>query len=375
MTTPRPERERAVLLFVSSRARSSDVEATEMATLARTVQLDVCEVIRARDGAHHSRQAKHFIGSGKIATVVEALERHGADLLIVNRDLPPGQESNLARACGCRVVGRTRLILEIFSKHARSYEGKLQVDLARMQYMATRLVRGWSHLERQRGGIGLRGGPGEKQLETDRRLLRRRIERTRARLEKIKRSRDLSLRRRRKRDLFSVALVGYTNAGKSTLFKQLTGADVYCADEPFATLDPTIRRLKGGREAIVVSDTVGFIADLPHALIDAFGATLAEVRDADLLVHVADLSQAELPIRTREVSAVLRELKAESIPRITVLNKADCVGLPTGALRAADGRVLRITASATTGEGVPLVGEAIRAHARAVATSGRASSG
>lgn len=361
-------RTRAILLLVTARASDADAAELEMATLARTAGIDLCGIVRARPTPPH---AKYFVGSGKAEEAREALELQDADALLVNLDVSPRQEGNLERVCRRPVVGYTRLILDIFSNHARSHEGKLQVALAQMQYMATRLVRGWSHLERQRGGIGLRGGPGEQQLETDRRLLRRRIERTQAQLDKIRRSRDLSLRRRRKRDLFSVALVGYTNTGKSTLFHQLTGADVYRADEPFATLDPTIRRMKGGREGIVVSDTVGFIANLPHTLVDAFAATLTEVRSADLLVHVIDLSQTDLPRRNREVASVLRELKADKIQCVTVLNKADLAGMPAGVLRATDGRILRITMSAANGDGVPLLESAIREYAAAAHAAGR----
>ena len=334
----------------------SELRVRELTMLARATQHNVCEVLHVRCAVP---RAKYYVGSGQVEMCEQALEAHGATAIITNRDFSPRQERNLELACGAWVIGYTRLILEVFSRRAHSYEGKLQVELARMQYMATRLVSGWSHLERQKGGIGLRGGPGEKQLETDRRLMRNRITRVRAQLKKVKGSRQLGAQRRDKNAIFSVVLVGYTNAGKSTVFRRLTGADVLCADMPFATLDPTIRRLRDQRVPAVVSDTVGFITDLPHTLVSAFNATLSEVRNADLLVHVADLSQSDLSGQMHEVNNVLRELEADKIPCVTMFNKADLAATPVSMRRNTDGHVIEVAASAVSGKGMALLEQAI----------------
>ena len=363
ITTKRQrQKQKAVLLFITRRGPALDSQIDEVIALAKTACIDVVKVVRAR---RMTPNATYYVGVGKTEEIKAALTAWGADILLINRDISPRQEANLERVCVRPIISYTRLILEIFSSHARSHEGKLQVELAQMQYMATHIVRGWTHLERQRGGIGLRGGPGEKQLETDRRLLKRRIERTQFKLEKLKERRKLSMRRRQECELFSVAIVGYTNTGKSTLFKRLTGADVYCADKPFATLDPTIRRLRSEVRNVVISDTVGFITNLPHTLVEAFRATLTEICSADLLIHVADVSADDLERKDHEVEIVLNTLKVNRIPRIRVLNKIDVTGSAVGFARATAGYVTRVSLSAQTSDGVPLLKRALDEYARA----------
>ena len=269
--------------------------------------------------------AAMLIGSGKLEEVKAAADASGADLILVNHPLSPGQERNLERQLERRVVDRTGLILDIFSQRARSSEGKLQVELAQLKHMATRLVRGWTHLERQRGGsIGLRG-PGETQLETDRRLLQKRLEQLQKRLEKVEVQRTQMRRARVRSELPRVALVGYTNAGKSTLFNALTGADAYADDRLFATLDPTVRRIELSGGGMVLADTVGFVRDLPHELVAAFRSTLSEAREADLLLHVVDAADPLRDERIAQVDEVLDEIGAGDIPQLLVFNKIDRV--------------------------------------------------
>jgi len=264
-----------------------------------------------------------LIGTGKLEEVKAACEASGADLVLVNHHLTPGQERNLEKALERRVVDRTGLILDIFAQRARSHDGKLQVELAQLKHMSTRLVRGWTHLERQRGGsIGLRG-PGETQLETDRRLLQKRVDMLQKRLAKVQVQRDQMRRARVRSELPRVALVGYTNAGKSTLFNALTGADAYAADQLFATLDPTVRRIGLPSGPVVLADTVGFVRDLPHELVAAFRSTLSEAREADLLLHVIDAADPLREERIRQVDAVLGEIGAGDIPQLLVFNKID----------------------------------------------------
>ena len=295
----------------------------EFADLARTAGASVAAVVPARIDRPN---AATLIGSGKLEEVKAAADASGADLVLVNHPLSPSQERNLERALQRRVVDRTGLILDIFAMRAHSHEGKLQVELAQLRHMATRLIRGWTHLERQRGGsIGLRG-PGETQLETDRRLLQKRLEQLQARLDKVQVQRTQQRRARVRSELPRVALVGYTNAGKSTLFNALTGAGAYVADQLFATLDPTVRRIELPGGGVVLADTVGFVRDLPHELVAAFRSTLSEAREADLLLHVVDAADPLRDQRITQVDEVLAEIGAGDIPQVLVFNKIDRLG-------------------------------------------------
>ena len=312
--------EHALLIQPHSGGPPDQDSLDEFADLARSAGATVAAVLTARIDRPN---AAMLIGSGKLEEVKAAADASGADLILVNHALSPGQERNLERLLERRVVDRTGLILDIFSQRARSSEGKLQVELAQLKHMATRLIRGWTHLERQRGGsIGLRG-PGETQLETDRRLLQKRLEQLQKRLDKVEVQRTQMRRARMRSELPRVALVGYTNAGKSTLFNALTGADAYAADQLFATLDPTVRRIELSGGAVVLADTVGFVRDLPHALVAAFRATLSEARDADLLLHVVDAADPLRNDRIAQVDAVLEEIGAGDIPQLLVFNKID----------------------------------------------------
>lgn len=305
-----------------------------------------------------------FAGKGKVAEIGDAARLHDADLVVFNHELAPGQQRNLERALELRVVDRSSLILDIFALRARSHEGKLQVELAQLEHLATRLVRGWTHLERQKGGIGLRG-PGEKQLETDRRLLGKRVAILKDRLKQIERQRQVRRRARQRGEVLAVSLVGYTNAGKSTLFNALTKAGAYAADQLFATLDTTSRRVYiEGAGQVVVSDTVGFIRDLPHALVAAFHATLEETAQADLLLHVVDSASPDRDQQMAAVTQVLEGIGAGGVPQIVVWNKIDATGADPGVELDDCGNIARVRASARSGAGLDLLREALAGVAR-----------
>ena len=308
-----------------------------------------------------------FVGSGKADEIKELATLHGAKEVLFDQALSPAQQRNLERHIGLPVNDRTLLILEIFAQRARSHEGKLQVELARLQYLSTRLVRRWTHLERQTGGIGLRGGPGETQIELDRRMIGEAIKRTKERLVKVKKQRNTQRRQRERNQTFKISLVGYTNAGKSTLFNALVKARAYAADQLFATLDTTTRQLYLGEagRSVSLSDTVGFIRDLPHGLVEAFQATLQEATEADLLLHVVDASNPDFPEQMAEVQKVLGEIGAQDLPQLLVFNKADALSderqpLATQDFYEVDGQpVRRIFVSARTGQGLDLLRHAL----------------
>ncbi|MDW8479412.1 MAG: ribosome rescue GTPase HflX [Xanthomonadales bacterium] len=347
--------ERAILLLPYRPGRSDPEAEAEFDELARAAGAEVAGALRARIDRIHPGL---LIGRGKVGELKALVAERGAELVLVNHALSPVQERNLERELGCRVVDRTGLILDIFAQRARTHEGKLQVELAQLRHLATRLVRGWTHLERQRGGaIGLRG-PGETQLELDRRLIARRIHALEQRLAEVERQRAQARRARLRRPLPLVAIVGYTNAGKSTLFNALTRAGVFVADQPFATLDPTVRRIDGWPcGPFVLADTVGFVRELPHELVAAFRATLDETRDADLLLEVVDASDGECERRIAEVDRVLAEIGAGETPRLLVFNKID--RLPERPVPVGPAGPRRLFVSALTGEGLPALRQAV----------------
>ncbi len=351
------DREGAVLVHVELSSCATNADEREFVELAGAAGANQLTLLRANLKA---TSASTCVGSGKVAEIRAAVAEHHAKLVLFNCTLTPSQERNLEQAVHCRVLDRTSLILDIFAQRARTHEGKLQVELAQLQYVSTRLIRGWTHLERQKGGIGLRG-PGETQLETDRRLLRQRIKTLKAKLERVHKQRELGRRARRRSHVPSVSLVGYTNAGKSTLFNALTQANVYVADQLFATLDPTLRRLKLPDASVaVLADTVGFIRDLPHKLVDAFKATLEEATQADLLLHVVDASAEDKTDTMHEVNTVLDSIGATSIKTLFVYNKIDLIA-GTGAriVRDEHGKPERVYLSAHNGEGLALLRQAI----------------
>ena len=310
-------------------------------------------------GRRAAPDPQFFIGIGKLEEIRQAVAEHEAELVLFNHALRPSQERNLERELKCRVLDRTGLILDIFAQRARTYEGKLQVELAQLQHMSTRLVRGWTHLERQKGGIGLRG-PGETQLETDRRLLRERIKAINARLEKVRVQRKQAGRARQRAELPAISLVGYTNAGKSTLFNAITQADVYAADQLFATLDPTLRRVSIPELGpVLLADTVGFIRHLPHKLVEAFRATLEQVTDADLLLHVIDCAAEERDANIAHVVDVLEEIDADEVPRLDVFNKIDLPDMAPRIDRDEQGLPVRVWVSARERRGLEIIPQAI----------------
>ncbi len=334
-----------------------DAELDELGQLAQTAGMTPVARITCK---RRAPDAALFVGSGKADEIKMMAAAHGAQEVLFDQSLSPAQQRNLERHLELPVNDRTLLILEIFAQRARSHEGKLQVELARLQYLSTRLVRRWSHLERQTGGAGVRGGPGEKQIELDRRMINESIKRTKERLVKVKRQRQTQRRQRERRDAFNISLVGYTNAGKSTLFNALVKARAYAADQLFATLDTTTRQLYLGEagRSVSLSDTVGFIRDLPHGLVDAFEATLQEAVDADLLLHVVDASNPDFPEQIAQVQNVLREIGAGDIPQLLIFNKADALPADKAPLLTEDVYDLdgvptpRLFLSAATGAGL-----------------------
>jgi len=349
--------ERAILVHLDGQDPAAREDPQEFQELARSAGAETVGFVNV---SRHQPSAKFLIGSGKVEELHDLVKDGEVELVIFNHTLTPSQERNLERALECRVLDRTGLILDIFAQRARTHEGKLQVELAQLEHMSTRLVRGWTHLERQKGGIGLRG-PGETQLETDRRLLRVRIRQIKQRLEKVRGQREQARRGRRRADIPSVSLVGYTNAGKSTLFNALTESDVYAANQLFATLDPTLRRLElDDVGPVILADTVGFIRHLPHKLVESFRATLEESSNADLLLHVIDAHEPERDQQIEQVLAVLGEIGANELPMLEVYNKVDLMeGIEPQIQRDADGRPQRVWVSARDGLGLDLVRQAI----------------
>jgi GTP-binding protein HflX len=348
--------ERAILVHAGPDGAPDDSEREEFVELARPAgAVIVDEVVSARKRP----DPRFFIGKGKVEELRESVATHEAELVIFGAALSPSQERNLERELKCRVLDRAGLILDIFAQRARSFEGKLQVELAQLRHLSTRLVRGWTHLERQKGGIGLRG-PGETQLETDRRLLGRRIRQLNSRLEQVDARRTMNRQNRVRAEVPTVALVGYTNAGKSTLFNALTDAGVYVEDQLFATLDPTVRRLElPDGTVIVLADTVGFVRDLPHELIAAFRSTLQEAREADLILHMIDASDSNRWQRVRQVNSVLKQLDADRVPQIRVYNKIDILDRRPRVTNNRSGEGRAVWLSAATGEGIPMLLDAI----------------
>jgi GTP-binding protein HflX len=349
--------ERAVLVRLGLKTAVKPEDLEEFEQLARSAGVQPVATVTGRRERPDSR---YFVGSGKAEEIASVARSENADLILVDHPLSPSQERNLERLAGKRVLDRSGLILDIFAQRARSFEGKLEVELAQLKHLSSRLVRGWTHLERQKGGIGLRGGPGETQLETDRRLLTARMRSVSRRLERLTQQRETGRSARSAVPVPAVALVGYTNAGKSTLFQALTGTEVYIADQLFATLDPTVRRLQlPGGAPVVLADTVGFIRELPHELVAAFRSTLQEARGAQLLLHVVDASDPRRDEHIEQVDSVLREIGAEDIPQLRVYNKIDRLDLAAHRDRDVAGRTAAVWISAVAGTGLELLREAI----------------
>jgi len=369
LSTPRiPERVRAILVSLDIGRAQAEDRAEEAVRLVESAGAEVVETIRGR---RDRPDAKTFAGSGKVEEIHVAVREHGAEIVVFDQQLSAAQIRNLELALseggpGVQVYDRTDVILDIFAQRARTSEGKLQVELARLEHLSTRLVRGWTHLERQRGSLGKTGGPGEKQIELDRRMIGERVKKLKDKIRKVGRVRATQRAGRMRSGVLRVSLVGYTNAGKSTLFNRLATSSAYAADQLFATLDTTTRRVFLGEGAsIVLSDTVGFIRDLPHTLVDAFRATLEETVQADLLLHVVDVSSPHREEHIAAVNTVLEEIDAAGVPQLIVLNQIDRVhGMQPEVVRESSGKILNIKVSAFTGAGIPELREVLAGIAR-----------
>ena len=349
--------EQAILVHLDFPDENAREDLQEFEMLVSSAGINSLNIITGKRNTPHT---KFFVGSGKAEEIAEAVSLYKADVVLFNHALSPSQEKNIEALCECRVVDRTALILDIFAQRARTHEGKLQVELAQLKHMSTRLIRGWTHLERQKGGIGLRG-PGETQLETDRRLLRERMVNIRKRLGRVEKQRQQGRRARTRAEIPTLSLVGYTNAGKSTLFNKITQADVYAADQLFATLDPTLRKIEVedvGRA--ILADTVGFIRHLPHDLVAAFKATLTETREAELLLHVIDIADDRRTENIEQVEAVLKEIDAGEVPQLLICNKIDTLeNIQPRIDRDDTGLPIRVWLSAQKGIGIELLFQAL----------------
>lgn len=350
----------AVLVSINFGDAGYQESLDELKQLAISAGINIRGIL---EGKRDKPDAKYFVGSGKAEELADTVKSTNSRAVIFNHDLSPSQQRNLERLLECRVADRTGLILDIFAQRAKTHEGKLQVELAQLEHLSTRLVRGWTHLERQKGGIGVRGGPGETQLELDRRMLRVRVKQLREKLDKLKQQRGMQRRSRKRSQIMSVSLVGYTNAGKSTLFNRMTQSKVYAANQLFATLDTTSRKLYiPDAGPMVMSDTVGFIKHLPHALVEAFGATLEEAVQADLLLHVIDVSSTNRDEQIDQVNKVLAEIGAQDVPQVLVLNQIDRVGMEAGFERDEYGRICKVRISAKNGDGLEYLEQALKEY-------------